>query len=93
MPYYPRVSPSSDATFDAIVDAHYAEAIHVSHGYATQQDAQAAAEDIAKGLNLRDYEALVAAGFTEADLPAAADEQVSPVEPLTKVARTRSDNV
>lgn len=82
MPYYPRVSPSSDATFDAIVDAHYAEAIHVSHGHATQQDAQAAAEDIAKGLNLRDYEALVNAGFTPDDLPTNLDPDVPAVEPL-----------
>jgi hypothetical protein len=76
MPYYPRVIPTGD-TFDAIVDAHWAEAIHVSHGHETQQEAQAAAEQTARGLNLRDYEQLVAAGFTEADLPSA-DEMPAP---------------
>lgn len=89
MPYYPRVSPSGD-TFDAIVDAHWEAAIWVSHGHDTEQDAQDAAEATARGLNLRDYEQLVAAGFTEADLPtaeaqiAALDEQLRDVEPLTK---------
>ena len=89
MPYYPRVIPSGE-TFDAIVDAHWAPAIWVSHGHDTEQDAQEAAQVTARGLNLRDYEALVAAGFTEADLPtaeaqiAALDEQLRDVEPLTK---------
>ena len=69
MPYYPRVSPAAE-TFDAIVDADWAEAIHVSHGHKTEQEAQAAAEATARGLNRRDYEQLVGLGFTEADLPA-----------------------
>ena len=75
MPYYPRVIPTG-AGFDAVVDAHWADAIHVSHDHATAQDAQDAAEATARGLNLRDYEQLVAAGFSEADLPASLTPQV-----------------
>ena len=90
MPYYPRVSASGD-TFDAIVDAHWEAAIWVSHDHGSAQDAQDAAEATARGLNLRDYEQLVSAGFTEADLPdaedakALLDEQLRAVEPLAEV--------
>jgi hypothetical protein len=71
--YYPyaRVIPTG-AGFDAVVDAHWADAIHVSHDHATAQDAQDAAEATARGLNLRDYETLVTAGFSESDLPSRA---------------------
>ena len=90
MPYYARVIPTG-AGFDAVVDAHWADAIHVSHDHATAQDAQDAAEATARGLNLRDFESLVVAGFTEADLPdaeeakALLDEQLREVEPLAEV--------
>ncbi len=89
MPYYPRVIPNGE-TFDAIVDAHWAPAIWVSHDHDTASDAQDAAEVTARGLNLRDYEQLVAAGFTETDLPdaeadmAVLDPEMRHVDPLTK---------
>lgn len=88
MPYYPRVSASGD-TFDAIVDAHWADAIHVSHDHATAQDAQDAAEATAHGLNLRDYEQLVNAGFTPDDLPADLDPDIPAVEPLPETKATK----
>ena len=81
MPYYPRVSASGD-TFDAIVDSHWAEAIHVSQGHLSAQAAQDAAAATARGLNLRDYEQLVNAGFTPDDLPADLDPDTPAVEPL-----------
>ena len=91
MPYYPRVSAAPGGTFDAIVDAHWESAIWVSHDHGSAQDAQDAAEATARGLNLRDFESLVVAGFTEADLPdaeeakALLDEQLREVEPLAEV--------
>lgn len=92
MPYYPRVSASGD-TFDAIVDSHWADAIHVSHDHATAQDAQDAAEATARGLNLRDFETLVTAGFSESDLPAegtkALDPEIPEVKPLPETKATK----
>ena len=92
MPYYPRVIPTG-AGFDAVVDAHWADAIHVSHDHATAQDAQDAAEATARGLNLRDYETLVTAGFTESDLPAegtkALDPEIPEVKPLPETKATK----
>jgi hypothetical protein len=83
MPYYPRVIPTG-AGFDAVVDAHWADAIHVSHDHATAQDAQDAAEATARGLNLRDFETLVTAGFSKAGLPEerAFNPDIPDVKPL-----------
>ena len=84
------MSASGD-TFDAIVDAHWEAAIWVSHDHGSAQDAQDAAEATARGLNLRDFETLVTAGFSESDLPdaeeakALLDEQLRDVEPLAEV--------
>ena len=92
MPYYPRVIPTGSG-FDAVVDAHWADAIHVSHDHATAQDAQDAAEATARGLNLRDYETLVTAGFTESDLPVegtkALDPEIPEVKPLPETKATK----
>lgn len=92
MPYYARVIPTG-AGFDAVVDAHWADAIHVSHDHATAQDAQDAAEATARGLNLRDYETLVTAGFSESDLPAegtkALDPEIPEVKPLPETKATK----
>ena len=92
MPYYPRVIPTG-AGFDAVVDAHWADAIHVSHGHATAQDAQDAAEATARGLNLRDFETLVTAGFSESDLSAegtkALDPEIPEVKPLPETKATK----
>ena len=92
MPYYARVVPTG-AGFDAVVDAHWADAIHVSHDHATAQDAQDAAEATARGLNLRDYETLVTAGFSESDLPAegtkALDPEIPEVKPLPETKATK----
>ena len=92
MPYYPRVVPTG-AGFDAVVDAHWADAIHVSHDHATAQDAQDAAEATAHGLNLRDYETLVTAGFTESDLPVEGkmtlDPEIPEVKPLPETKATK----
>lgn len=92
MPYYPRVSASGD-TFDAIVDSHWAEAIHVSQGHLSAQDAQDAAEATAHGLNLRDFETLVTAGFTESDLPVEGkmtlDPEIPEVKPLPETKATK----
>lgn len=92
MPYYPRVIPTGSG-FDAVVDAHWADAIHVSHDHATAQDAQDAAEATARGLNLRDFETLVTAGFTESDLPVegtkAFDPEIPEVKPLPETKATK----
>jgi len=92
MPYYPRVIPTG-AGFDAVVDAHWADAIHVSHDHATAQDAQDAAEATARGLNLRDFETLVTAGFSESDLPAegtkALDPEIPDIKPLPETKATK----
>jgi hypothetical protein len=92
MPYYARVIPTG-AGFDAVVDAHWADAIHVSHDHATAQDAQDAAEATARGLNLRDYETLVTAGFSESDLPVegtkALDPEIPEVKPLPETKATK----
>ncbi len=92
MPYYPRVSASGD-TFDAIVDAHWEAAIWVSHDHGSAQDAQDAAEATARGLNLRDYETLVTAGFTESDLPVEGkmtlDPEIPEVKPLPETKATK----
>ena len=94
MPYYARVIPTG-AGFDAVVDAHWADAIHVSHDHATAQDAQDAAEATAHGLNLRDFETLVTAGFTPDDLPvegtnaAIRDAEIPEVKPLPETKATK----
>lgn len=92
MPYYARVIPTG-AGFDAVVDAHWADAIHVSHDHATAQDAQDAAEATARGLNLRDFETLVTAGFTPDDLPVegtkAFDPEIPEVKPLPETKATK----
>ena len=92
MPYYPRVIPTG-AGFDAVVDAHWADAIHVSHDHATAQDAQDAAEATARGLNLRDFETLVTAGFSESDLPVegtkALDPEIPDIKPLPETKATK----
>ena len=92
MPYYPRVIPTG-AGFDAVVDAHWEAAIWVSHDHATAQDAQDAAEATAHGLNLRDFETLVTAGFTESDLPVegtkALDPEIPEVKPLPETKATK----
>ena len=92
MPYYPRVIPTGSG-FDAVVDAHWADAIHVSHDHATAQDAQDAAEATARGLNLRDFETLVTAGFSESDLPVegtkALDPEIPEVKPLPETKATK----
>jgi hypothetical protein len=92
MPYYARVIPTG-AGFDAVVDAHWADAIHVSHDHATAQDAQDAAEATARGLNLRDFETLVTAGFSESDLSAegtkALDPEIPEVKPLPETKATK----
>ena len=92
MPYYPRVIPTG-AGFDAVVDAHWEAAIWVSHDHATAQDAQDAAEATARGLNLRDFETLVTAGFTESDLPVegtkAFDPEIPEVKPLPETKATK----
>lgn len=75
MPYYGHATPHDDG-FAAVVDAHYAEAIHVATGFQNEDDALSAANAIAKGLNLRDYEQLKALGITDADL--------QPDEPLSQ---------
>ena len=91
MPYYARVIPTG-AGFDAVVDAHWADAIHVSHDHATAQDAQDAAEATARGLNLRDFETLVTAGFSESDLPVegtkSLDPEIPEVKPLPETKAT-----
>ena len=93
MPYYPRVSAAPGGTFDAIVDAHWDAAIWVSHDHGSAQDAQDAAEATARGLNLRDFETLVTAGFSESDLPAegtkALDPEIPEVKPLPETKATK----
>lgn len=92
MPYYPRVIPTG-AGFDAVVDAHWEAAIWVSHDHATAQDAQDAAEATAHGLNLRDFETLVTAGFTPDDLPVEGkmtfDPEIPEVKPLPETKATK----